>query len=251
MADSFDGERQVAQQVPAVSCLNGFRGGLPDGAGVGAGPIAAHDLGTGRAAKPRGQRLGPPIWQNVDGLVVFRYRRGSFRSGGRGGRRTRPRRAHVGPGPAWPERAGAQEAAFDLLELRVSGTVELQAVHPVRPRRNAARFAGWSWPAGRARSHRGSAQRTSDAGRFGYRRKTGARSAGPAQACRQRGGRPTVDHSGCGPDGMRHRSLDTISTIVCWTAGPSSRPRAPLHAPPSHRQSQQRTRPRPISTHPP
>ncbi|GGZ40236.1 hypothetical protein GCM10010344_00870 [Streptomyces bluensis] len=71
MADSFDGERQVAQQVPAVSCLNGVRGGLPDGAGVGAGPIAAHDLGTGMAAKPRGQRLGPPIWQNVDGLVGF------------------------------------------------------------------------------------------------------------------------------------------------------------------------------------
>lgn len=41
VADPFNCERQVAQQVPAISHLGGARGGLLDGTGVGARPAAA------------------------------------------------------------------------------------------------------------------------------------------------------------------------------------------------------------------
>ena len=57
--------------MPAVSHLSGVRGGFLDGAGVGAGPVTAHDLGTGMVVKPSGQRLGSPVWQDVDELMGF------------------------------------------------------------------------------------------------------------------------------------------------------------------------------------
>jgi hypothetical protein len=56
----LDGLDEVVPQVPAVCDLHRVRAAAADALGVGAGPVAAHDLHTGLLAQPRRGRCCSP-----------------------------------------------------------------------------------------------------------------------------------------------------------------------------------------------
>ncbi len=66
VAGLLDRRGQVLQQVPAVGNLDRVRRGLLDRPAVGAGTVAADDLGTGVLAKPGGEGFRGPAGQDVN-----------------------------------------------------------------------------------------------------------------------------------------------------------------------------------------
>lgn len=62
---------QVLKQTPAIGNFEGVRGGLLDRPGVGGGPVAADDLGTGMLAQPGRERLRGAAGQHVHDPAGF------------------------------------------------------------------------------------------------------------------------------------------------------------------------------------
>lgn len=68
---------QIPQQVPAISDFQGVRGGFLDWLGVGGGPVAADDRGSGMPGEPGRERPGGTAGQYVHdpaGLDADQYR---------------------------------------------------------------------------------------------------------------------------------------------------------------------------------
>ena len=63
--DLLDGLDEVVPQVPAIRDLHRVGGPDPDAFGVGAGPVAAHDLRAGVLAQPRRESVGGPVAEQV------------------------------------------------------------------------------------------------------------------------------------------------------------------------------------------
>ncbi len=61
----------VAQQMPAVADLECLGRALPDAVGVGAGPVAGHDLDRGMPLQPGGEGAGLPVGQQIDGAMAL------------------------------------------------------------------------------------------------------------------------------------------------------------------------------------
>jgi hypothetical protein len=61
--DLLDCLDKVVPQVPSVRDLHRVGGAGPDAVGVGAGPVAAHDLHPGMGTQPRREGVGGPIRQ--------------------------------------------------------------------------------------------------------------------------------------------------------------------------------------------
>ena len=69
--DGPDGIAEIAQQAPAVRHLDRRRRPLMDPVGIGAGTVTRDDLDPGMLTKPRRQRLGLTVRQQVHDLVAF------------------------------------------------------------------------------------------------------------------------------------------------------------------------------------